>query len=268
MDDRERNQVQDILDHHNSKYGVQIKGRAAVIYPQLEDQPGWDWVCYDPKAGDEIALVVKRLTEESPEEMGDIIGVVLGELEDSLAGKLTGTFSLDVEIPGDYCFPRKNDKIQWNKIHEFRNLLASVTYDKAPTLRLEEQRDLTTQITNKLSFALPESFRCRLKKTGYEGSVLTISPEQTGCLVPGYGAAEIEEFEHLVSQANGQLKMAGARQKWLVLIEEGDRLADSAAVAEELARISPENRSEITRFYCLGGGEVVEIMLPSPRDKS
>ena len=268
MDDWERNQVQDILDHHNSKYGVQIKGRAAIIYPQLENQLGWDWVCYDPKAGDEIALVVKRLTEESPEEMGDIIRVVLGELEDSLAGKLTGTFSLDVEIPGDYCFPRKNDKIQWNKIHEFRNLLASVIYDKAPTLRLEEQRDLTTQITNKLSFALPESFRCRLKKTAYEGSVLIISPEQTGCLAPGYSDNEIEKFEHLVSQANGQLRMAGARQKWLVLIEEGDRPVDSAAVAEGLARISPENRSEITRFYCLGGGEVVEIMLPSPRDKS
>ena len=268
MDDRERNQVQDILDHHNSKYGVQIKDRAAVIYPQLEDQPGWDWVCYDPKAGDEIALVIKGLTEEDPEEMGDIIRVVLGELEDSLAGKLTGTFSLDIEIPGDYCFPRKNDKIQWNKIHEFRNLLASVIYDKAPTLRLEEQRDLTTQITNKLSFALPESFRCRLKKAGYEGSVLTISPEQIGYLAPGYGATEIEEFEQLVSQANGQLRMAGARQKWLVLIEEGDRPVDSAAVAEGLARISPENRSEITRFYCLGGGEVVEIMLPSPRDKS
>jgi hypothetical protein len=98
--------------------------------------------------------------------------------------------------------------------------------------------------------------------------VLTINPEQTGYLAPGYGATEIEEFEHLVSQANEQLRTAGARQKWLVLIEEGDRLVDSAAVAEGLARISPENRSEITRFYCLGGGEVVEIMLPSPQDKS
>jgi len=264
MDDRERNQVQDILDHHNRKYGVQIKDRAAAIYQHLGDQPGWDWVCYDPGTGDEIALVVKRLTEASPEEMGDIIRVVLAELEDSLAGKLTGTFSLGVEIPSDYCFPRKNDKIQWNKIHEFRRLLASVVYDKAPTLRLEEQRDLTTQITNKLSFALPESFRCQLKKTGYEGSVLTISPEQTGYPAPGYGANEIEEFEHLVSQANQQLRMAGTRQKWLVFIEEGDRSLDSAVVTEVLARINPENRSEITRFYCLGGGEVVEIMLPSP----
>ena len=259
MDDRERNQVQDILDHHNRKYGVQIKDRVAAIYPNLGNQPGWDWVCYDPGTGDEIALVVKRLTEESPEEMGDIIRVVLAEMEDSLDGKLTGTFSLDVEIPSDYCFPRKNGKIQWNKVHEFRRLLASVIYDKAPTLRLEEQRDLTSQITNKLSFALPESFRCRLKKTGYGGSVLNISHEQAG-----YPALETEEFEHLVSQANEQLRTAGARQKWLLLIEEGDRSVDPAALAEGLVRISPENRSEITRFYCLGGGEVVEIMLPSP----
>ena len=127
---------------------------------------------------------------------------------------------------------------------------------------------MTTQVTNKLSFALPESFRCRLKKIGYEGSALTVNPEQTGYLAPGYGAAEMGNFEHLVSQANEQLRTAGVRQKWLVLIEEGDRSVDSAAVAEELARISPENRSEITRFYCLGGGEVVEIMLPPPRDKS
>ena len=74
MDDRGRNQVQDILDHHNSKYGVQVKGRAAVIYPQLEGQPGWDWVCYDPKEGDEIALVVKRLTEEGRRRWGISLG--------------------------------------------------------------------------------------------------------------------------------------------------------------------------------------------------
>lgn len=262
MDDRERNQVQDILDHHNAEYGVRINGRAAVIYPQLGEQPGWDWVCCDSRTGEEIALVVKRLTGENPEETGDIIRVVWGELEDSLVGKLTGTFDLEVEIPADYYFPGNNDKIQWNKAHEFRRQLASVIYDKAPTLRLEEQRDLTTQITNKLSFSLPESFRCRLKKTGYDGSLLTISPGQAGYPAPGYGTAETEKFEHLVSQANEQLRTAGGRQKWLVLIEEGNRSIGSAAVAEELVRIGPDKRSEINRFYYLNGGEIVEIALP------
>jgi hypothetical protein len=263
MDDRERNQVQDILDHHNVKYGVHIKDRAAVIYPQLGEEPGWDWVCCDSRTGDEIALVVKRLSGENPAETGDIIRVVRGELEDSLAGKLTGTFNLEVEIPDDYRFPGKNDKIQWKKAHEFRRRLASVIYDKAPTLRLEEQRDLTTQITNKLSFSLPESFRCRLKKTGYDGSVLTIGSGQTGCSAPGYGNAETEKFEHLVSQANEQLGTAGARHKWLVLSEGGNRSIDSVAVTEELTRISPDSRSEINRIYYLGGGEVLEIALPS-----
>ncbi|MDD5510214.1 MAG: hypothetical protein PHI12_05350 [Dehalococcoidales bacterium] len=264
MDDRERNQVQDILDHHNSKYGVHIKDRAAVIYPQPGEQPGWDWVCCDARTGDEIALVVKRLSGENSEETGDIIRVVWGELEDSLAGKLTGTFNLEVEIPDDYCFPGKNDKIQWNKAHEFRRRLASVIYDKAPTLRLEEQRDLTTQITNKLSFSLPESFRCRLKKTGYDGSILTISLGQIGYPAPEHGTAGIEKFKHLVSQANEQLRTVGARHKWLVLIEEGNRSIDSVAVTEELTRISPDSRSEINRIYYLGDGEVVEIALQSP----
>ncbi len=27
MDDREREQIQDILDYHNSKYGVRIRGQ-------------------------------------------------------------------------------------------------------------------------------------------------------------------------------------------------------------------------------------------------
>jgi len=263
MDDRERNQVQDILDHHNTKYGVHIKDRAAVIYPQPGEQPGWDWVCCDSRTGDEIALVVKRLSGANPAETGDIIRVVRGELEDSLAGKLTGTFNLELEIPDDYRFPGKNDKMQWNKAHEFRRRLASVIYDKAPTLRLEEQRDLTTQITNKLSLSLPERFRCRLKKTGYDGSVLTVSPGQTDYPAPGHGNAETEKFEHLVSQANEQLRRAGARRKWLVLVEEGNRSIDSAAVAENLARISPDSRSEINRLYYLGDGEVVEIALPS-----
>lgn len=264
MDDRESNQLQYILDHHNAKYGVHIKGRAAVIYPQPGEQPGWDWVCCDSRTGDEIALVVKRLAGENPEGTGDIIRVVWGELEDSLAGKMTGTFNLEVAIPDDYCFPGKNDKIQWNKAHEFRRRLADVIYDKAPTLRLEEQRDLTTQITNKLSFSLPESFRCRLKKTGYDGSLLTINPGQIGCPAPGHGNAETEKFEHLVSQANEQLRTAGARHKWLVLIEEGNRSIGSVAVAEELVRISPDSRSAINRLYYLGDGGVVEIALPYP----
>ena len=264
MDDQEREQIQDVLDYHNSKYGVQIKGRASEIYPQVSGQPGCDWLCGYADSGDEVAVIVKRLSGGTPEDTADIIRFVLSELENSLAGKLSGTFKLDVEMPGEYSFPRKSDRLQWNRIQEFRNLMASVIYDKAPTLRLEEKRDLTTQITGKLSYDLSFKFRCWLEKTDYGGSaVIATTPDRKGFIAPVPGVSEAEEFECLVREANEQLREAGSRHKWLVVNTGADRVVEAKAIGEVLEKMDTGDISEITRFYCLGGGEVTEISLPS-----
>jgi hypothetical protein len=110
--DREREQIQNILDYHNRKYSVRIKGGTAEVYPQLVGNTVWGWVCYDPASGEEIALSVKRLGEGVVGETEGILRVVLSELENSLAGKLGGTFSLYLYIPSDYRFPTRDDKIQ------------------------------------------------------------------------------------------------------------------------------------------------------------
>jgi len=264
MNDREREQIQDVLDYHNSKYGVQIKGRASEIYPQVSGYPVCDWLCGYADSGDEVAVIVKRLSGGTPEDTAEIVRFVLSELEDSLAGMLGGTFKLEVEMPGEYSFPRKSDRLQWNRIHEFRNLMASVIYDKAPTLRFEEKRDLTTQITGKLSYALPVKFRCRLEKTDYGGSaVIATTPDNSGFNAPLPGVSEAEEFERLVREANEQLREAGSKQKWLVVNTGADRVVEAKAVEEALAQMGAGDISQITRFYCLGGGEVTEISLPS-----
>ncbi len=209
-------------------------------------------------------MVVKRLSVGAPGDAADIVRVILSELEDSMAGKLSGTFKLDLEIPADYSFPRKKDRLQWNRIHEFRNMMASVIYDKAPTLRLEEKRDLTTLITGKLSFALPVNYHCRLEKTDYSGSAVTATPvENRGFIALGPEGSEADELERLVREANEQLKKAGLRHKWLVVNTGADRVVEAKAVEEVLAKMDTGNTSEITRFYCLGGGEVTEISLPS-----
>ena len=269
MNDREREQIQSVLDYHNNKYGVRIKGRASEVYPQAEEQAGWNWVCVYPDSGEEVAVVVKRLSGGTPEDTADIISFVLLELEDSLAGKLGGTFKLDVEIPGEYSFPRKNDKLQWSRINEFRSLMASVIYDKAPTLRLEEKRDLTTQIAGKLSYALPANFRCLLEKTDYDGSsVIATIPDNRGFIAPLPGVSEAEDFERVVSEANEQFRGADSRHRWLVVNTGADRVVEAKAIEELLAKMNSGDIAEITRFYCLGGGEVTEISLPSTGNES
>jgi len=65
----EREHVQRALDAHNKKYGthIVIKDRTTDIYPVLKDQINWDWVCHDTKTDEEIAIEVKKLTDEKLE---------------------------------------------------------------------------------------------------------------------------------------------------------------------------------------------------------
>ena len=71
----QRKRVQRTLDYHNMKYGtnITIKGKTRDVYPILRGESDWDWVCYDTKTGNEIALEVKRLMDEKLEKRQDII---------------------------------------------------------------------------------------------------------------------------------------------------------------------------------------------------
>ena len=86
----ERKRVQRVLDYHNKKYKthIAIKGRATDVYPYLKDQLNWDWVCYDIETGDEVAVEVKKLTDEKLEVRHNTIGDVLEEIKNDLSNKL------------------------------------------------------------------------------------------------------------------------------------------------------------------------------------
>ncbi len=260
----EREHVQRVLDYHNKKYGthIAIKGKTTKVYPHLEGQLNWDWVCYDTKIGDEIAVEVKRLTDEKLEVRHNTIGDVLEEIKNDLSNKLPGIFVLSISIsPSNYYLPPRG---QQNK-QKFKDVLCEAIFQTAQTLKLEEERGLTPQIIRQLPFALPEFFFCALYKVSDEGSALYKSFGVTGFWPPRLNEHELTKFEELVSHANEQLGQAtNAKQTILVIIEEGLRLTIPDTVGEALKRVNHASYSQINRIYYLSGQEVEEIPLPTP----
>lgn len=258
-DEWEKKRVQRVLDYHNRKYGthIVIKDRTTKIYPHLEGQLNWDWVCYDTKTGEEIAVEVKKLTDEKLEVRHNTIGDVLEEIKNDLSNKLPGSFSLDISIsPEDYYLPLWG---QHSK-QKFKSVLCEVIFKAAQTLKLEEERGLTPQLIGQLPFALPESFFCALCKVSDKGSALYISSGVIGSWSPRLNEHELKNFEELVSHANEQLKQAtNAKQTFLVIIEEGLRLTIPDTVAMALEQINPDSYSHINHIYYVSGEKVVEI---------
>ena len=99
MEERQRHFVEAIIQHHNSTYSTHIilKGRCESFYPTLAGDQRWDWVCMDDAASTEIAIEVKRLMKENLKEREALLWYEIGiPLQDSLYGKLSGTFALQL----------------------------------------------------------------------------------------------------------------------------------------------------------------------------
>ena len=262
----ERKRVQRVLDYHNKKYGthIEIKDKSIYVYPQLKrqtKQTNWDWVCYDTKTGDEVAVEVKKLTDEKLEVRHNTIWGVLEEIQSDLSNKLLGSFSLGISIsPKDYYLPLRG---QQNK-QKFKEVLCEAIFQTAQRLKLEEEQALTPQIIGQLPFALPDSFFCALCKVSDEGSALYKSSGVVGSWPWQLNEHELKNFEELVSHANEQLGQAtNAKRTILVIIEEGLRITIPDTVAMALEQINHASYSQINHIYYISGEEVEEIPLPT-----
>ncbi len=260
----ERTRVQRVLDYHNEKYKthITIKGRATDVYLYLKGQLNWDWVCCDTETRGEIAVEVKKLTDEKLEVRHNTIGDVLEEIKNDLSNKLPGTFLLGISIsPRNSYLPLRG---QQNR-QKFKDVLCEAIFQTAQRLKLEEEQALTPQIIGQLPFALPDSFFCGLCKVSDKGSALYKSSGVTGSWSWQLNEHELKNFEELVSHANEQLGQAtNAKRTILVIIEEGLRMTIPDTVAMALEQINHGSYSQIDHIYSITGEKVAEIPLPTP----
>ncbi len=254
--------MQRVLDCHNEKYKthIAIRGRATGVYPCLKGQLNWDWVCYDTETGDEVAVEVKKLTDEKLEVRHNTIGDVLEEIKNDLSNKLPGTFLLGISIsPRNSYLPLRG---QQNR-QKFKDVLCEAIFQTAQRLKLEEEQALTPQIIGQLPFALPDSFFCALRKFSDEGSALYKSSGVAGVWSLQLNEDELKKFEELVSHANEQLKKANVKETFLVIIDEGLRVTHPSTIPDAFKSISHNSYSHIGHAYCVSGEEVTEIPLPT-----
>lgn len=259
----EKKRVQRVLDYHNNKYSthIVIKGRTTDVYHNLKGQLNWDWVCCEIETDDEFAIEVKKLTDPKLEGRGKMIWDILEEIKDNLSNKLPGIFVLGINIsPKNYYLPLRG---QQNK-QKFKNVLCDAIFQTAQTLKLKEERGLTPQISRQLPFALPDSFFCALQKVSDEGSALALGSGVVGFWSLQLNERELREFEKNVAKANKQLKKANVKETFLVIIEEGLRLATPYTVTDAFKRINCDSYSYINRIYYVSGEEVAEVPLPTP----
>lgn len=258
----EKERLQRILDYHNKRHDMHIGtcDRADIIYPELKGRLGWDWVCFDEKTGMEIAVEVKRFTDKHLENRQAIIMRLLREVRTrlNLSSKLPGTFSLSVDFGRDYLQLRCDENRR-----ALRDALNDTILESAQALSIGEKRELQPEISRRIPFDLPGF--CTLQKVGQEGSTINdVSSAITGFWSPNLDKDELEEFQELVSHANEQLAQAvSAEERFLVVIDEGLRLARSATLAQAITRIDRSSYAQISWIYYVSGKEIVEIALPS-----
>jgi hypothetical protein len=260
----ERERVQRVLDYHNKKYGTHlaIKSKTTEVYPQLKGQINWDWVCYDAETGEEIAVEVKRITEQKLEEKVHIMWQLLDEVANSLSEpkKLPGTFYLSVEIPQEYNLPFNRQENQ----QEFKDVLSQAIYRTAQSLKPGKTKDLKPQIIKQSPFVSPDVSVFDLHKLSNEGSMLYKGFGTVGFLSIGFDKLELQKFNDLVLWANEQLKTAHVQETLLVLIEEGQRPINPSEIKEAFTKINAGSYSEIKHVYFIRGEEIAEIPLPTP----
>ncbi len=260
-DEWKRKRVQRVLDYHNEKYGthIGIEGKTQDVCPNLKGKSDWDWVCYDKGTGKEVAVEVKQITREDLEAKSEAIYKLLHEVRVGLLDKLPGSFVLFVNIDEDYDFPFRK---QPGSKRRFKKVVSELVIKAANKLNIGQKEDLTSQIDEKLRFNFPVTVFFDLYKVGNDGSMLVIERLVGGSPVP------LENFQQLISHANGQLKVAKnlgkAEETFLVLIEEGLNPTDSLEVTEAFKSVDSASYSEIRHVYFVRGWGVTEIPLPTP----
>lgn len=261
QDKWERTRVQRVLDYHNKKYvtNIEIKGKATDIYPQLVGQLNWDWTCYDTETSDEIAVEVKRQTDETLELKRSTIREVLKEIGNDLSNKLPGIFSLSIDITQDYHLPFDKPKNR----RQLKNVLYKTIFESAQKLKVGETEELESKIVKQLPFALPDISSIRLQKYSDVVSALYIFSGIPGAWSLKLNKSELADLEEQISQANDQLKQAtNAKATILIIIEERERITDYVTDASALKQINHDSYSHINHIYYVSFEKVEEIPLP------
>lgn len=253
--------VQRVLDYHNNKYGTHITicGKTQNVRPELKGKSDWDWVCCEIETSDEIAIEVKRITEQRAEERERVIYDLLHEMRIKITGRLKGYFILSVNID-EYYFPFK--KHPENK-QIFMTVLSDAIEKTAQRLKIGEVEDLAPQINERIPFNLPNIMFFDLEKLDSDVSVLQLNLMIGGSWSIGFNKLELEKFEGLVSHANEQLRSSCTDKTFLVLIEEGHRPINPPEIVEAFTGINARSYSEIKHVYFVRGEEVEEIPLPT-----
>lgn len=256
----ERKHVQRVVDYHNNKHEAHIViiGKTQDTYPNLKGKSDWDWVCRDTETNEKIAVEVKNFTDELLEVRRDIIWDILEEIKGDLSDKLPGTFVLHISIPSNFYLPLKGQRKQ-----KLKDVLREAILQTAQTLQSGQDITLIPQISERLPFALPDSFSCALGRSSEEGSALYGSSGMPGVWSLRLNERELRKFEQLVSHANEQLEKANAKETFLIIIDEGLRITDHDTIPEAFKSISHSSYSHINHAYCMTGERVTEIPLPA-----
>lgn len=257
----ERTRVQRVLEYHNLKYGtyIQIEGQSTDIYPELKGHINWDWVCYEEKTGDEIAVEVKRITAEKLEAKAQAVYNLLQEVRNNVLNQLPGAFALFVNVPDDYDFPFRGRP---ENRGGFKDVISDVIQEWAQRLDVGETIDLTSMMNKRSPFELPVTVFFDLHKLDKEGHFLGLVPMIAANGAIGFDEPELESFEQMVLHANCQLRQSKVKETFLVLIEEGFRPIDPAEIVEAFNDMNNASYSEIRHAYFIRGKEVSEISLP------
>jgi hypothetical protein len=201
MEEWQEHFVEAVIQHHNSNYSTSItlKGRCESCYPTLRGDQRWDWVCMDDVASTEIAIEIKRLMKENLKKQEAFLQHEISiPLQDSLRGKLPGTFRLQIGMKeGKLLLKEKKKK-------EFLSALEREIIEVASDLRLREIYQLGEKFTPQLEYGLS----IYLTKVNDSNSKLVagLSFGWFGNLLKGN---EIQiNLKKLIQNANRQLEIA------------------------------------------------------------
>jgi hypothetical protein len=256
----EKSRVHSVIAYINklSKTHFEICGKSEEIYPELKGKNNWDWVCIDKNTKTELAVEVKKITNQLTEEKSSILWALISEVQENINSLrlLVGQFHLSLDFNAD-----DDLHLGIKKMLELSKVLQDTIIEESINLNIGDTRNLIPAIQQKISFTVPESLWIRLIKTANDEQMLTKDRFIITTNGVNFDETELVEFSKLVNNANRQLAIAKPRKALLLLIEEGFRHKDAASIKRALSSLNPVIYKDISQIYYISGNEIEEISL-------
>jgi hypothetical protein len=245
MEEWQRPFVEAVIQHHNSTYSTHITiiDRCEFFYPALRGDQRWDWVCMDDVANTKIAVEIKRLMKENLKERDALLLHEIGiPLQDSLRGKLPGTFALQLGMKESEL------SLKGKRKTELLSALEREIIEVAPDLKLRESYQLVEKITPELRAGLSVS----LTKVSNSNSKLRrrLTFTRFGVLLTGNKLRM--NFRKLVQNANRQLGIArnmDIHETFLIVIMDEYGHSSVQELQDVLRGLAPSDHSNIGFCY-------------------